>query len=116
MAAGTYPVHPLYLNAADGALERAPVKDAASVSYKSVCHGTDPADHVQFDITFDRDTELTGYMKLLIFMSTTRVTISMYLWVAQARPKWHVRADGLLCPVRRRTSRVRLAARLAPRA
>jgi uncharacterized protein len=61
---------PLYLDAAHGSLEGAPVKDATSVSYNSVCHGTDPADRAQFDITFDRDTELTGYMKLRVFMST----------------------------------------------
>ncbi|MFZ0837914.1 MAG: CocE/NonD family hydrolase, partial [Xanthobacteraceae bacterium] len=61
---------PLYLDAAHGSLERAPIKDAASVSYDSVCQGTDPADRVQFDITFERDTELTGYMKLRVFMST----------------------------------------------
>ena len=59
----------LYLNAADGTLQKEPVRNAASVSYDPVCRDTDPADHAQFDITFDRDTELTGYMKLRVFMS-----------------------------------------------
>jgi Predicted acyl esterases len=46
------------------------------VSYDPVCRDTDPADHAQFDITFDRDTELTGYMKLRVFMSAEGPTIS----------------------------------------
>ena len=59
----------LYLNAAHGTLQKEPAPEARSVSYNAACHDTDPADHAEFDITFDSDTELTGYMKLRIFMS-----------------------------------------------
>src|SRR5262249_24832982 len=45
---------------------------AASVSYNPVCREIDPADRAQFDVTFDRDVELTGYMKLRVFMSAER--------------------------------------------
>ncbi|HWM47263.1 MAG TPA: CocE/NonD family hydrolase [Xanthobacteraceae bacterium] len=59
----------LFLNAARGSLEAAPVREAASASYDSVVADLAPADRATFDITFDKDTELTGYMKLRVFMS-----------------------------------------------
>lgn len=60
----------LYLNAANHTLQRAPAPEAASVSYDSVVGELAPADRATFDITFDKDTELTGYMKLHVHMST----------------------------------------------
>ena len=59
----------LYLDAANGRLERTPVAETASVSYNSVVAELAKADGATFEITFDRDTELTGYMKLRVFMS-----------------------------------------------
>jgi predicted acyl esterase len=59
----------LYLNAAKGALEKEPVRETATVSYDSNVPELAEADRAIFDITFDEDTELTGYMKLRVFMS-----------------------------------------------
>jgi predicted acyl esterase len=56
----------LYLDAATAAMRREPVTQPASVSYDAAPGGTDRA---VFDITFDEPTELTGYMKLRVFMS-----------------------------------------------
>jgi predicted acyl esterase len=61
----------LYLDAANGRLERAPVVQSASVSYDAVVPELAEAECAAFQITFDRDTELTGYMKLRVFMSCT---------------------------------------------
>jgi putative CocE/NonD family hydrolase len=61
----------LYLNASNGTMQTAPVTQAASVSFAATV--PDPlaeADRVTFDIAFDKDTELTGYMKLHVHMST----------------------------------------------
>lgn len=57
----------LHLNAADGTMQIDPVADAASVSYDATHGGTDRA---AFDIVFDQPTELTGYMKLRVFMAS----------------------------------------------
>jgi putative CocE/NonD family hydrolase len=59
----------LYLDAAHGRMQREPVTQAAAVSYESVVAETAPAETANFAVTFDRDTELTGYMKLRVFMS-----------------------------------------------
>ena len=59
----------LYLDAAGGTLQTEPARPVASVSYNSVCGALDPADRAHFDITFDKETEITGYMKLRVFMS-----------------------------------------------
>jgi len=59
----------LYLNAAKHTLEAKPIAEAASVSYNSNVPELADADRAIFDITFDKDTELTGYMKLHIHMS-----------------------------------------------
>ena len=61
----------LYLNAAKGRLELAPIAQAASASYGAVVGELAPAECATFAITFDRDTELTGYVKLRVFMSCT---------------------------------------------
>jgi uncharacterized protein len=50
----------LYLNAARGRLESAPVAQTASVSYGAVVAELAEAERATFIITFDRDTELTG--------------------------------------------------------
>ena len=44
---------------------------AASISYSAVVAELAEAECAAFEITFDRDTELTGYMKLRVFMSCT---------------------------------------------
>jgi uncharacterized protein len=59
----------LYLDAANGGLEQAPVAQTASISYGAVVPELAEAESAAFAITFDRDTELTGYMKLRVFMS-----------------------------------------------
>jgi predicted acyl esterase len=62
---------PLYLDAATRSMQTGKVEAPSSVSYDSVVPDPlAPADHAVFDITFDKPTELTGYMKLRIFMST----------------------------------------------
>lgn len=61
----------LYLNAANGRLERAPIAQPASISYSAVVAELAEAECAAFEITFDCDTELTGYMKLRVFMSCT---------------------------------------------
>jgi putative CocE/NonD family hydrolase len=59
----------LYLNAANKTMQCEPVREAASVSYDSIVPELAEADRATFDITFDNATELTGYMKLRVFMS-----------------------------------------------
>lgn len=58
----------LYLDAAAGRMQREPVAAAASRSY-DVDKRDGDIDCVTFDVTFDEPTELTGYMKLKLFMS-----------------------------------------------
>jgi predicted acyl esterase len=55
----------LYLNASTGALNFQKVNKPWKVSYDS----TTPEGRAEFDITFDQDTELTGYMKLKVWVS-----------------------------------------------
>ncbi len=57
----------LFLDASRGAMQTAPVAKAAAASYDAAPGGTDRA---VFDITFDKPTELTGYMKLKLFLSS----------------------------------------------
>jgi len=59
----------LYLDASKGTMQREPVKDVATASYDSIVPELGDADHATFDFAFDKDTELTGYMKLRVFMS-----------------------------------------------
>jgi predicted acyl esterase len=58
----------LYLDAADGSLRPEPLAAAGSIRYEAVC-GLPEADHARFDITFAAPTELTGHMKLRLYMS-----------------------------------------------
>jgi hypothetical protein len=58
----------LYLNADTGSLQTQPVAAAGQLRYEAVC-GLPEADHATFDIRFDERTELTGHMKLRLFMS-----------------------------------------------
>ncbi|MBN8819559.1 MAG: CocE/NonD family hydrolase [Sphingomonas sp.] len=51
---------PLWLDAASGTLIKDPIAKEAQVSYDPL----DTAGEAQFDIRFDADTEITGYMKL----------------------------------------------------
>jgi putative CocE/NonD family hydrolase len=55
---------PLYLNAATGALSREPVREAAQLAYDPL----DEAGEARFDYRFDADTELTGHMKLRLWV------------------------------------------------
>ena len=55
---------PLWLNAASGKLQDSPVASAASVAYPS----DDNAGQALFTYTFGADTELTGYMKLRVWL------------------------------------------------
>ncbi len=52
----------LYLNAADGSMQAEPVEQQASVSYDSA------TGEATFDYRFPEDTELTGYMKLRLYV------------------------------------------------
>jgi predicted acyl esterase len=54
---------PLYLDAAAGTLGEGPVAVPGSVSYD-----TDAGGQATFDRTFDEDTELTGHMKLRLWV------------------------------------------------
>lgn len=56
----------LYLNAAEGTMGPDQPKEEAEVSYQS----DDYLGHVTFTHVFDRDTEITGYMKLHVWMET----------------------------------------------
>jgi uncharacterized protein len=58
----------LYLDARDGSLNMRPIETAGQFRYEAV-PGLPNADHAQFDITFTAATELTGHMKLRLFMS-----------------------------------------------
>jgi putative CocE/NonD family hydrolase len=59
----------LYLDAAARTMQREPVREAATASYNSIVPELAEADRATFDFKFDRPTELTGYMKLRVFMS-----------------------------------------------
>ena len=58
----------LHLDARDGSLQPAPVAVEAEARYEAVC-GVPQADHATFAITFAEPTELTGHMKLRLYMS-----------------------------------------------
>jgi predicted acyl esterase len=59
---------PLHLDARTGSLQTAAVAAAGQCRYEAVA-GLPHADHAAFDIRFDAPTELTGHMKLRLFMS-----------------------------------------------
>jgi predicted acyl esterase len=61
---------PLYLDAASGELRREEVDKISQVSYDSMAASGAQDSRVQFSVTFDNDTELTGYMKLKLWVST----------------------------------------------
>lgn len=65
----------LYLNAADGSLNREPVAAEAKCSYDSA---TGEAD---FDITFPEDTEITGYMKLRLWVEAQHTEMDLEITV-----------------------------------
>ena len=58
----------LYLDAHSGLLSAAPAARVGQIRYEAVC-GVPEADHATFDIQFEEATELTGHMKLRVFMS-----------------------------------------------
>lgn len=53
----------LYLNASNMTMQKTPVENEASVSYDS------QTGEVTFDYRFEEDTELTGYMKLRLYVA-----------------------------------------------
>jgi predicted acyl esterase len=53
----------LYVNAASSSLSDSPVESAASISYDS------ETEEVNFDYTFEEETELTGYMYLRLWVA-----------------------------------------------
>ncbi|MBT2187387.1 CocE/NonD family hydrolase [Sphingobium nicotianae] len=55
---------PLYLDAATGALSQQPVEQAGQVAYDPI----DEAGEARFDYRFTADTEITGYMKLRLWV------------------------------------------------
>jgi predicted acyl esterase len=59
---------PLHLDAPTGSLQTEPVTTAGQSRYEAVA-GLPHADHAAFDLRFDAPTELTGHMKLRLFMS-----------------------------------------------
>jgi hypothetical protein len=59
---------PLHLDARTGSLQTEPVTTAGRCRYEAVA-GLPHADHAAFDLRFDAPTELTGHMKLRLFMS-----------------------------------------------
>jgi uncharacterized protein len=65
----------LYLDAADGSLGYRPPETTASAAYDA------PAGRATFDLTFDRDTELTGFLKLRLWVEA-RGSDDMDLFVA----------------------------------
>lgn len=60
---------PLYLDAASGAMSTQPVAEESKVSYESLAERVS-AGSARFSHRFDEDTELTGYMKLKLWVST----------------------------------------------
>jgi predicted acyl esterase len=58
----------LHLDAVAGALRTQPVDAPGQCRYEAVC-GLPDSDHAAFDVTFAEPTELTGHMKLRLFMS-----------------------------------------------
>src|SRR5262245_25343762 len=59
----------LYLDAANKSMQTEKVEAVSSVSYNPIVEELGEADRATFDITFDKPTELTGYMKLRVYMS-----------------------------------------------
>jgi putative CocE/NonD family hydrolase len=58
----------LHLDASHGSLRAEPVAVAGQCRYEALC-GLPDADHATFDIHFAEPTELTGHMKLRLYMS-----------------------------------------------
>ena len=73
----------LYLNASNGKLGDAPVKNVASMSYDS------EKEVANFDYTFRKDTELTGYMKLRMYVEA-RGHDDMDLFINVSSPSLYV--------------------------
>ena len=59
----------LYLDAAHNTMQTTPVAQTSTTSYNPIVPELGEADRAMFDIKFDKPTELTGYMKLRVFMS-----------------------------------------------
>lgn len=59
---GAHHYQPLYLDAADGRLEPSPVAREKEARYDALTGRT------TFEIVFDRETELTGYFKLRLWV------------------------------------------------
>lgn len=59
----------LFLNASDGSLSKSPYKHEAQVQY-NVDNKDDKAEKAQFEFEFDKKTELTGHMKLKLWVQS----------------------------------------------
>lgn len=77
----------LYLNAADGSLRDQPMDAAAATAYDA------QAGQATFDLTFDHDTELTGFFKLRLWVQA-RGSDDMDLFVAIQKTG----SDGTMVP------------------
>ena len=110
-------IHPTLLTQRTEDFERAPIRTQRRSPTSSVCQGTNPADRAQFDITFERDTGLTGYMKLRLFVSTD-ASDDLDIFVGTDKLDKNGTTSvpiALLCAVDDGTGGARLAARLASR-
>lgn len=58
---------PLFLDASQGTMSRSPVAEAGEARYR-VDDWSDTSQRAQFTVTFDEPTELTGYMKLKLWV------------------------------------------------
>jgi uncharacterized protein len=80
----------LHLDARNGRMQREPVADSAVCGYDSL--GGGPGAHrAEFEYVFEQATELTGHMKLLLFMAAESaedmdVFVGVYKFDAQGQP------------------------------
>lgn len=64
----------LYLNAREGSLSWEPVEGESSVDYRAGGEGHADRTSLEFEITFERDTELTGGMNLHLWLAAADAT------------------------------------------
>jgi predicted acyl esterase len=92
----------LYLNAENGTLEREPDSKESFVSYHSLGGGPE-AHRASFTYTFEESTDLIGYMKAHLYMSTDEsddMDIFISIWKLDAKgnvvyfPHYQIHRDG----------------------
>jgi predicted acyl esterase len=71
---------PLYLDVTKRALQTAAVPDLSAVTYDSTAPNTDGGS-ARFTIRFAEDTELTGYMKLKLWVSTDDDDMDLFVGI-----------------------------------